>query len=235
MSYDYAQINVLEKLNIRFPFTINIHGSLCDPGIVNLSCNFYGLTCAPIWSVQTKDKHVFKIEYWLDIYDLLLKDIEPYKSDLMWVNSVFTPTMRSLFAHSVASGEFIDDKQYFYTEYLIEYYLMFKKLFPDLNNKENKSLGMNLNTRNMMLSAFHTQKTKELHRIFGIDAVYWMNRIHAEMKNPVKVNNEEDLEKAFQAMSDIKSQALKLKDSLHLIQKEEMDLLKKKLLNIGIR
>jgi hypothetical protein len=233
--YEYVKIDMLEKIHINFPFTINIHGSACEPGIAHLSCNFYGLTCSPIWSIETKDENVFELEYMLDIYDLLINDIKPYKSDLMWINNVFTPTMRSLFAHSVATGEYVDDKQYLYTEYLIEYFLMFKKLFPDLDNKDNKPLNMTLEIRNLMLSNFHIQKTRELHRMFGIDAVYWMNRIHEEMKCPSKVNNEEELEKAFQAMANIKLQARKLKDSLHLIQKEEMDLLKKKLLKIGMQ
>ena len=240
-------IDFLVKLFRVTPFTVKINGSFCDSSIAIITLDFYGLTQSPIHLIgedlSMGDNNVFTLTYWLDIYELLENDLKPYKSINGWINGVMSPIMRSMFCHSLAYGEYIDEKEYSYAEYVLEYYFFYISMNPridalDINGEiyhEQKGLNVSNKTRIEMLSFFHMQKTKELYKMFGVNAVHWMNHIREEIVNPVYVENYEQLDEAMKLIMAVKSEAKMLKIS---IEKEEADNLlavKQKLLKIGLK
>tara|TARA_Y100000590_G_C15733155_1_gene1017745 strand:- start:1263 stop:1967 length:705 start_codon:yes stop_codon:yes gene_type:complete len=229
-----TDIETLLKTYRKFPFTVQFHESICDLGMANISLQLFGLTRAPLHKISKGDDEILSIPHWIDVYELLQEDAKPYKSDGGWINSVFTPTMRSLFCHSLAYGEYMDQKEYCYAEYLLEYYFLFRKLFPRLDTfKKDIKIDMNIKSRKLMLSHFHMQKTSELHKARGMNAVYWMNYINDEMNNPVKVKGISALEHAMNAIMAVRTEARFLRESLDT--EEKMKLLKHKMLSLGIK
>ncbi len=242
-----TDIGELIKLFREFPFTVKIHGSICDASIAIITLEFYGLTQAPIHTVpeciSRGELNVFTLTYWIDTYELLRLDTEPYKSVNGWINGVMAPTMRTLFCHSLAHGEYMDEKEYQYAEYVLEYYFYYVTMYPRIDSitsegevyKEHIGLDVTEETRVAMLSFFHMQKTKELYRTFGIEAVYWMNHIRDEMKTPKPVDNEAQLDEAMRLMMAVRAKAKMLSKSLENVEEDSMAALKKKMLLIGVK
>jgi hypothetical protein len=79
------------------------------------------------------------------------------------------------------------------------------------------------------------QKTKELYRTFGIEAVYWMNHIRDEMKTPKPLDNVAQLDEAMRLMMAVRAKAKMLSKSLENVEEDSMAALKKKMLLIGVK
>lgn len=218
-----TDIDQLVTIFRHHPFTVKIEGSVCDVGVVVISVEFYQMTAAPILGFDPGDKDVFTMTFYVDVFGFLQKDEQPYRTlDGRWLDGVLPPMMRSLLCHSLSHGEFIDSGHYAYAEYVFEYYFNYVTLYPRAETVEidgveyenYKGLDISDETRKDKLSFFHMQKTRELHRLFGISAVHWMNFIKDELNMPRKVENEEELEVNYQKVLAVKAQAKLLKESI---------------------
>lgn len=242
-----VSVDYLVKLFRSCPFTVKVEGSFCDSSILIIQLNFYSLTQLPIHivgeDISNGSSNVFTLTYWLDIYEFLQNDLEPYKSINGWVNGIMSPIMRSMFCHSLAHGEYVDAKEYSYVEYVLEYYFFYVSMNPRVDvihidgaqYKEQRGLAVSEEVRKQMLSFFHMQKTKELYNLFGMNAVHWMNHIKQEILNPVAVKNTEQLDEAMAKIMAIRSEAKMLKETLKEEEADRMAELKKRLLNVGLK
>ena len=119
----------------------------------------------------------------------------------------------------------IDEKEFAYAEYILEYYFQYITMYPYVKSIEfegedyfeQKGLNVSEETRVELLSCFHLQKTRELQDKFGIEAVHWMNSIKQELNFPKPVQNEKELTKQQKYIAAIKAEARILKDSLSKI------------------
>jgi hypothetical protein len=232
--YEPTSLEFLVKLFREVPYTVKIEWTDCNSGLALIIIEYYSLTTVPVIGISGGADNVFTLAYYIDIFEFLRKEALPYQTvDNRWVSGVLTPTMKSLFSHSITAGEYLDRKQYAYTEYVLEYYFNYVTMYPyvaeevfdDVKYYEQKGLNISEETRKELLSCFHLQKTRELYRSLGIDAVHWMNYIAADLKSPPEVDEETKI--AQKTIDAIKAEATLLAQSIpNLTDMPSMEVLK---------